>query len=357
MLNYQIYSHLELATHAYTTIGGKRWTPVCDTAVNYLPPSGSGYDLEYGTGAYVLTSCNTVTGDYVLTAFRPGMTYGGITTAHGFFYQPVRDSVTDQNLGGLGSSPENHVTYKPWLNTATTANMYLTEFVDNNLEYQVPVNYYFSVTYQIYAGSAWSSPASTVTSTYAVTLPTGGTNLALSAPLTLTVPSNWAWIRIETDFHLTYNWYLNSSQQLAHSIVQAGVVHGGSYLPGAGPISIWDSNERVPWTAVPLYYPTYPYEVIQNAGRIPQSADVAGAGTIVSPYQGSDYKANIVDITLCTTPGVWLSSPSWTGIYNPADKQHRADINNDGKVNIVDVSWIAAPGHWLSSWAAGTPPP
>jgi hypothetical protein len=340
MLNEAIYSHIAIGLWTYTLSNGKTWTPVEDTAINYLPPSGSGYDLEYGTGAYVLTSANPTSGDYVLSAYRPGMSYGGITTAHGFFYQPVRDVETSV----LGHDPENVLTYKPALNTATSAAVYLTEYVHNYLTSPITVSYYFMGTSECYQTGTWGTKSGFITSTYTVTIPAGATD-PLSAPVGIAVTSGWTWVILGTAIHMTYSWVPNPVIGTSTD----GVGDSGSYLPGAGEIPIWDSNERNPWNSLPLYDPTYPYEVISSSAL---AGDIAGASSIVSPYQGADGRVDTRDLTLVTN--YWLETVSWAGIYDPTDGAHRADIEGFGHVGAEDEIFFTL--QWLKTWSFGTPP-
>jgi hypothetical protein len=342
MLNPNIYEHIAMNVWTYKLPNGKRWTPVEDTAIDYLPQVG--YNLEYGTGAYVLTGANPTSGDYVLTAYTPGMSYGGITTAHGFFYQPVRDVETSV----LGHDPENVLTYKPGLNTATSAGAYVTEYVHNYLPTPVSVTYSFSLMSDYYTTS-WNTISHSTTALYTVTIPALSTE-PLSALLSIPVAAGWTWVILGTDFQMTYTWTPNPSRTSPPGSTQSGVAESGSWLPGVGAVENWDSNERTPWTAAPLYYSSYPYEVFSSAAL---AGDMNGATALVSPYPGSQGVVNLKSITPIALN--WLAHVPWTGIYDPTDTLHRADVLGLGVVNLRAVTPIAL--HWLQHWSLTSTPP
>jgi len=374
ILPWYIFSHLALGAWPNSAIApGFTTTDVTGIAMGPTSFQPTSANILYGTGPWIWVAQSALN-TWEFIPYNDGATYGGVTEAHGYFWQPVRDADTMP----LGHDAENFVTYKGGANTASTASVALTEFVQNWLPITVSVEYYFSVTYNVYTSGTWGANVSFNTPTIAATLPAAtltGTNVVLPSltsetyygpaitPLTalITIPktSLSTWIILETDFVLTYTWQPNPSEGLGSpGNTQGMLAASGSYTPAG--LSIWDPNQRpVPWwQLLPCTYNAgYPFEAI-NLAELP--GDINGQPkNLVSPYPGAGLAGqthgivNVASLTPILTN--WLAHGiPWSGITNPTDAVHRGDINADGIINVRDVTVIILT--WLHSWNYGTPP-
>jgi hypothetical protein len=384
-----IFSHLALASWPTIDIQGHPWTTTDVTAMVMTPLSfsTSGADILYGTGPYIWVGQPT-TGQYEFIPYNDGASYEGITEQHGYFWQPVRDA----DLLSVGHDPENVVTFKPGNSSTTStpgfpygqAGLALTEWVQNWLPTTVTVNFYFSVTYSEYNASGWSTPVSFNTATNTATLPASSlvaqhwwlpslTSETVYEPQATplseglmgknAIPKikNALWLILETDFVVTYTWTPDpAASPSAPGSSQQMLFASGSYLPNG--VSTWDPNERPgPWWTLPacLYYPKYPYEIINFLwAEIPTTGygldgDMGGAKQLISPYPGADGAVNLKDLTVIATSYLKKGIVWTSGIFDPTDSLHRADINGDGSVNLKDLTFIAL--EYLKTYTLGTP--
>ena len=126
-------------------------------------------------------------------------------------------------------------------------------------------------------------------------------------------------------------------------------------LPMSGPNAVkWGDwlriNHTFHWT-----YSSTNYSIDYTAKLNVHLGDIAGAASVTFPYLGADGVVNVLDIN----PIAFNWKPpkntvAWTGLIDPTDAQHRADINRDGIVNVLDINPIAFK--WLKTWT-NTPPP
>jgi hypothetical protein len=92
ILPMDVFSHLAINPMGWSLVllNGKHWTPLDECTMDLEPHSynsGTGADLLYGTGPYVLVDdpAAVPTTNFRLDAYVKGLSYGGITLDHSYF--------------------------------------------------------------------------------------------------------------------------------------------------------------------------------------------------------------------------------------------------------------------------------
>ena len=344
---YHIFKYLATGAWHNSLVAPGFMTP--DVGLLDLSPNGA--DLTYGSGPYILLTKTTT--DITMIAYRTGANYRGIVEQNSYFWCPVR--ATD--LLSSPSSVSDYAYYKAgtstlWLAPWGSTGVLVNKDPNNDMTVQVTGLY----DYVGWNGAAWVPGVRGSTNTLTVTIPKGGSvKPFLSAQLTLA--PNILYICIWEGYTIKY---ISPSPSWIWNAINGGgdyaIVEPTTHMepPGYTSPAYWI---RIPSDNDCPYYTHNYFEIMSVKARL--AGDIGG-GFMTDPYYGSDHTINILDINPIAAN--WLppkNHVTWTGVIDPTDMQHRADINGDGTVNLLDINYIAAK--WLppkNSWlAADVAPP
>jgi hypothetical protein len=216
--------------------------------------------------------------------------------------------ITDAT-SATGTSNESTVTVIPpvWAMNGSVGisgyKLVFKETMDNLLESQAIINYFWSFSVETWNGTQWvPSGMGSGTPVWGDVIP-ALTTMSLPYYVYTLDPSSvqWnEWLKLNFEFVWTYNGTNYSTNYTAELNVHPG--------------------------------------------------DIAGAASVTFPYFGADGKCNLLDVTPIALN--WLRTiPAGT---DPTSTLARADINGDGVVNLLDVTYISL--NWLKAWT-NTPPP
>jgi hypothetical protein len=313
--------------HLFMYLAEGPWGVGPDICTMNLGPLPGGADLEYGTGPYIWTG-GTAGFQYIMTAYRAGVSYGGITEQNSYFWAPVR--LQDTGSGAEPESTTGDVTLyksgtggyaispvqsggKVWLN-------YTVHNYDNYNAMAVQIQGQYD--YYYWSGAAWVADGGVkTTNTISVTIPAGGTYKANMSKTDTDIAA------MPTDTYIVW-WEGFTITYVAPSPAWTVgmVVTSGDFWQRAQGVKMWSDNE---------YYMNRHFEIINVNPSLLSKANVNGDAII-----------NINDIGPIAAN--WLQHVplgGYNGVINP-----RADVNQDGIININDIGPIAA--NWLTSTTA-----
>jgi len=322
ILPFDIFSNLALGPWMITAPGfnhGNTWTTPDETVMDLEPwsyNSGTGADLEYGSGPFVLVddAAAVPATTFRLDAYRSGLTYGPglttsgaptITTDHSYFWSsPVRQSdqmaftMEPQSVNVPGTSSPLNWYYKIAVNEFD-AQLSLTNYATAAEDVSVQMN----VQAEYYNGVTWTAGSTIVGTTTDTNLAAGAMAYANTTVFSLGAsPAGTTYVV----FHL--GWTITAS---GHQY------NGAIYLD-------------------------------PNVGL---AGDLAG-GSNTAPYWGANGVVNLSDLGIVT--GNWQAHVNWATV-NPDTALAKADINGNGIVNLADLGFIT--GHWQAHWNINAPAP
>jgi len=333
VLPMDIFSNLALGAWPDSGIHSGWVTP--DMTIMDLQPysynSGTGADLMYGSGPFVLVddAAAVSTSNFRLDAFVKGLTYGpGLTGTYG------TDTVTISN-GFFLSTP-----ISPTLGSGTaywkagTSTLWLGQGFQNTGTASMTFSYTANIAFKPYVSGAWGAtitpPAVTVTG---ITIPAGGTQMVwVPFPLKSLLPAGTTYIAIT-------EWYSGTVTAGPAGYVGRGFC-GGDYTIGGR--HAWSNND---WAA---YGPVSGVEKIWVANY---AGAIAGTPATEPYFGGNSHRIGISDVNPIAFN--WGKSVTWTGLINPTDQLHVASTSGGSRIGISDVNPVAF--NWGKT-ATDTPP-